>query len=262
MSQLRRAYGLGRSLLIYHGIPGRQRRLRHLYRQFVRPGALAFDIGAHVGNRTRALRAVGCRVVAVEPQPDCARLLRAYFDDAGRREHRRKVAAHPNVGHVAVLEAAVAATPGQVTLAISERHPTLSTHASAWREAREADPLFARIHWNASTSVETTTLDSLIARFGLPAFVKIDVEGSESDVLAGLNQPVPALSFEYLPFAPGEVRACLRRLDTLGPYRYNWSRGESYRLGAAAWLSAEGLLRALDTAEATRQSGDVYAVLE
>ena len=262
MSQLRRAYGLGRSLLIYHGIPGRQRRLRRLYRQFVRPGSLTFDIGAHVGNRTRALRAIGCRVVAVEPQPDCARLLRAYFDDSGRRQHRRKVAAHPSAGHVAVLEAAVAAAPGEVTLAISERHPTLSTHAAAWRAAREADPVFAGIQWNASTSVEAITLDRLIARFGLPAFVKIDVEGSESDVLAGLSQPIPALSFEYLPTAPREVGACLQRLGALGPYRYNWSRGESYSLGTSAWLSAAGLLQALATGEATRQSGDVYAVLE
>ena len=69
--------GLVRSLAIYHLIPRRQRPLRALYGEFVSAGDLAFDIGAHVGNRTRALVALGCRVVAVEPQPAVAATLRA-----------------------------------------------------------------------------------------------------------------------------------------------------------------------------------------
>ena len=51
MSRTRRAVGLTRSLLVYHAIPGRQRRLRRLYSQFVAPGDLVFDLGARVGNR-------------------------------------------------------------------------------------------------------------------------------------------------------------------------------------------------------------------
>jgi hypothetical protein len=37
-----------------------------------------FDIGAHAGNRVRAFAALGCRVVAIEPQSDFAWLLRAF----------------------------------------------------------------------------------------------------------------------------------------------------------------------------------------
>ena len=77
MSRVDRVVGLVRSLAIYHLIPRRQRPLRALYGEFVAPGDLAFDIGAHVGNRTRALVALGCRVVAVEPQPAVAATLRA-----------------------------------------------------------------------------------------------------------------------------------------------------------------------------------------
>ena len=262
VSRVSLPWGLRRSLVIYHGIPGRQRRLRRLYRNFVHPGHLAFDLGAHVGNRTRALRALGCRVVAVEPHPDCARLLRACFDDTDRLSRGRRVRAHPAAGHVAVLEMAVAATAGPVTLAISEQHPTLTTTSAAWRETRTTDPLFARIRWNARATVEATTLDCLIARFGLPAFVKIDVEGSESEVLAGLNHPIPCLSFEYLPSALSDVQLCLERLGTLGHYLYNWSSGESYTLTSTPWLTAGELAKALESPEAQRRSGDVYAVLE
>ena len=44
-----------------------------LYGQFVRPGDLVFDIGAHVGDRVASFRRLGARVVAVEPQPALAR---------------------------------------------------------------------------------------------------------------------------------------------------------------------------------------------
>ena len=243
----RRTAGLARSLLIYHGIPGRQRRLRRLYRQFVAPGDLVFDLGAHVGNRTRAFRALDCRVVALEPQPDCARVLRAIFRGARG---------------VTVVQAAVGATSGRSRLTINERHPTLSTAADAWREERQRDPRFANIHWNHTVTVESTTLARLVARFGEPVFVKIDVEGGEPDVLAGLDRPIASLSFEYLPGAPAAVRDCVARLAALGRYRYNWSPGESFELAAREWLTGDQLEAALATAAAQRCSGDVYARLE
>src|SRR5581483_8323769 len=155
MGRVDRAIGLARSLAIYHGIPVRQRRLRALYATFVGPGDLVFDIGAHVGNHVRALAALGCRVVAVEPQPDFAWLLRAWF---GRRPG------------VTVIEAAVGERPGRTPLAVSDRTPTVTTAAGAWRRARAADPDFARVRWNRRVEAERITLDQLIDRFGRPAF--------------------------------------------------------------------------------------------
>ena len=76
---LRRAWGIGRSLAMYHGIPGRHRRMARFYGEFLGPGESAFDIGAHVGSRVRAWRRLGVRVVAVEPQPDCLRVLRLLY---------------------------------------------------------------------------------------------------------------------------------------------------------------------------------------
>ncbi len=244
--RLRRLAGFLRSLAMYHAIPGRQRRLRRLYARFVAPGDLVFDLGAHAGNRARALAALGCRVVAVEPQPDFARLLRALFARSDE---------------VQVVEAAVAAEVGRATLSISEVTPTLTTLATEWRDERLRDPRFAGVRWNRTVEVETTTLDALVDRFGAPSFVKIDVEGSEPQVLAGLTRPLPVLSFEYLPGALEHVRAAMARLDSLGPYRYNWSPGESYRLAAPQWLTAEAQCVALHTPAARRVSGDVYARL-
>src|SRR5262245_17437436 len=78
-SMFDRLAGLARSLAIYHAIPFRQRRLRHLYRNFVTHEDLVIDVGAHAGNHVRALSALGCRVIAIEPQPDFVRVLRLLF---------------------------------------------------------------------------------------------------------------------------------------------------------------------------------------
>ena len=45
---LARAWGIARSLVIYHGQPAKHRRAVRLYGGFLGPGDLAFDIGAHV----------------------------------------------------------------------------------------------------------------------------------------------------------------------------------------------------------------------
>ena len=245
MSRFDRGLGLARSLAIYHGIPFRQRRLRRLYAGFVHPGDLVFDIGAHAGNRVRAFTSLGCRVLALEPQPDFAWLLRTLF-----RSPR-----------VEVVEAAVGDRPGRGLLSLSERFPTVTTIASTWRDRRAQDPDFARVRWNRRIEIETTTLDQVVERFGVPAFMKIDVEGSEPAVLAGLGTAVAALSFEYLPRALDEVQACTTRLGALGPYRFNWSIGESSQLASDSWLDAATLLTTLRTPAAQRRPGDVYARL-
>jgi len=244
VSHLDRVLGFVRSLAIYRAIPLRQQRLRRLYRAFVAPGDLVFDIGAHAGNRVRAFASLGCRVVAVEPQPDFTWLLRKLFQRSS---------------DVVIVEAAVSDAIGHRMLSLSERTPTVTTLESAWRDARARDPDFAGVRWNRRIEIETITLDLLIERFGTPAFVKIDVEGSEPAVLAGLTHALPALSFEYLPRALGEVEACVQRLRALGRYRFNWSIGESGRMESVRWLDDQELLGALRTPAAQRRPGDVYA---
>ena len=118
---------------------------------------------------------------------------------------------------------------------------------------------FAQVRWNRTTEIEVTTLDALTARFGAPAFIKLDVEGSEPAALAGLTHPVPAVAFEYLPRALDRVHACVERLRALDRYVYNWSPGESYEFASPSWLDGPALLESLRSAKGQRRSGDVYA---
>lgn len=245
MSRMDRFVGLARSFAVYYSIPFRQRRLRALYRQFVKSGDLVFDVGAHLGNRTRAFAALGCQVVAVEPQPHVAAVL--------RRLTRR-------LTKVRIVERALASEPGHAKLSVSERTPTVSTIDTEWREARRRESDFGGVDWNASIEVQTTTLDTLVKAYGVPAFIKIDVEGGELGVLRGLSRAVPALSFEFLPAAFDAAEACVRQVEKLGPYQFNWSIAESSALAHAEWTDGTTLLRELRQSGSPRH-GDIYARL-
>lgn len=246
MTAAARVWGITRSMGMYHAIPGRHARMAAFYRQFLARGDLAFDIGAHVGSRVRAWRRIGARVVAVEPQPDCLRVLRMLY---GRNPAVR------------IVPGAVGARPGRARLAVSSATPTVSSMAPAWIDEVTRDHRFARVRWDSSIEVPVTTLDALIATHGVPAFVKVDVEGFEVDVLTGLSRPLRALSFEYLPPAHDDALAALEIVGRLGDYRYNYSPIETMRWAAPDWVDAAGLIRLLNGARPLGRSGDVYARL-
>ncbi len=239
--------GLARSLLIYYGPFWRRRRMAGFYHQFITSGDLCFDIGAHVGNRVRIWRRLGARVVVVEPQPHCLDVLRSlYGHDAA----------------VTILASAVGATCGRTTLHASSTHPALSTTDGSWvDEVTAGDRRFAPIAWDTRLDVDVTTLDAMIARYGKPAFCKIDVEGSELTVLEGLSRPLPALSFEFLPVSTARAHACIDRLERLGTYRFRWSATETMRWTSADWIDGDGMKGLLEAQPAEGYSGDVYARL-
>ncbi len=244
MARLARSWGLLRSLAIYYGLPGRTAKDRAFYRQFVQPGALVFDIGAHVGNRLRVLRQLGATCVAVEPQPLFADFLERFY---GKDEQ------------VVLVREAIGSQIGEATLHISRRTPTVTTISAGWMDAVQRADSFADVRWEETVTVPVTTLDALIARHGAPDFCKIDVEGSELAVLEGLSIPLPLLSFEYIPATQEMALACIDRLQSLGDYRYNWSVGEEQRLASDGWLDAADIAARLEEMGVNERSGDLYA---
>lgn len=245
LETLRTARGVMRSLGIYYGWHQRRRSLAMdaLYRRFVKRGDLVFDIGAHVGDRVAAFRRLGAKVVAVEPQPALASTLTILY---GRS---------PNV---VIERVAVGRNAGDVRLMVNTDNPTISTASSAFIHAAHDAPGWQNQHWDKSIRVPMTTLDALIDEHSLPAFIKIDVEGFEEEVLMGLTRPVAALSFEFTTIQRDIARACIGRCLALGLTQFNAAIGESQVLGD--WRSAEATGRWLDDLPHEANSGDVYAL--
>lgn len=235
---------IARSVALYRGDAVRRAALIRWYARFLSPGDLAFDIGAHIGDRTEAFRRLGARVVAVEPQPALARFLR------GRFARDRSVA---------VVETAVGASPGRIVLHLNEVNPTVSTASVDFVHAADGAPGWECQAWTRRTSVRGTTLGALAARFGRPTFVKIDVEGFEDAALAGLDHAPPALSVEFTTIARAVAHRALDRLVALGYARFNASLGESLAYVFPRPVDAGTLRLWLDGLPAAANSGDLYA---
>ena len=236
--------GVLRSLRIYYGGKHDRSAMDRLYARFVQPGDLVFDVGSHVGDRIAAFRRLGARVVACEPNPPLVKTLRLLY---GRDQS------------VTIEPVAVGAAPGEIELAINIDNPTVSTASRDFVKASEGAPGWQGQVWDKSLRVAVTTLDALIARHGIPAFIKIDVEGFEAEALAGLTQAVPALSFEFTTIQRDVARACLQRCAALGYVRYNAALGESQTLVHHDWQDAEAIADWLDGLPMEANSGDVYA---
>src|SRR5262245_18105871 len=178
---------LRRSLEVYYGDATRDAAMDALYARFVKPGDLAFDIGCHVGDRVGSFRRLGARVVALEPQPLVARAIRAiYADDRD----------------VTLVEVACGAQSGALTLRINSANPMVSTASADFVCAADGAGGWEGQVWDSEIEVPCTTLDALVAEHGAPAFTKIDVEGFEDTVLAGLSRSLPALPFAFRPIQP------------------------------------------------------------
>jgi len=136
-----------------------ERHMQRLFRERIRPGATVFDVGANVGFFTLlASKLVGDsgRVHAFEPLPRNLEFL--------ERHIRLNELANVHVGALAI-----AATSG-------EAHFRIAPHASMGGLAEGGD-----------LRVVTASLDDLIAsgRAARPDFIKMDIEGAESDALRG-----------------------------------------------------------------------------
>ena len=243
---LRTVRGIIRSLRIYHGDRSHAAAMDRLYGGLVRRGDLVFDIGAHVGDRVASFRRLGARVVAVEPQPALSRLLKLFY---GRR------------ADVAIEAVAIGRGVGTADMMINLDNPTVSTASPEFVSAARDAPGWETQRWTRSVVVPVTTLDALIDKHGMPAFIKIDVEGFEEEALLGLTRPVKALSFEFTIIQRDVALACIERCIALGFTRFNAALGESQSFVNAEWVGGEAIARWLSGLPAEANSGDIYAAL-
>ncbi|HUN60351.1 MAG TPA: FkbM family methyltransferase [Candidatus Sulfotelmatobacter sp.] len=202
-------------------------------------GCLVFDVGANDGSKTAVFLRLGARVVAVEPDQTNQTIIRDKF-------LRFRLTPKP----VTILGKALSDEVSVATMWIDQPGSATNTLSQKWVETlKEDDARFGFNHeFRQTITVETTTLDNLIAAHGIPFFIKIDVEGHELSVLRGLHSAVPYLSFEVnLPEFLSDAQECVRILDGLdGRGKFNYV-SEDYELGLAMseWQNSVSFSKAL-----------------
>ena len=239
--------GIYRSFIIYFHIPLRYARMKAFYAQFIHPSDMAFDVGAHLGSRTRLFLALGARVVSFEPQPACRGLLENWFGD------------HEGVQLEFI---ALGAVERRTEMLVSKRNPTLASTDQSWvREMGERSE-FQGIEWDGRQQTDMKTLDMMIAAYGKPGFIKIDTEGNEREILSGLSAAVDCVSFEFTPSQKDRAKECIEKLMHLGKYCFNFSLGESMKMRLTTFISDTAMKTRIDSWPAKGKSGDIYAICQ
>jgi FkbM family methyltransferase len=148
-------------------------------RQYVKPGMTALDIGAQSGYFSLLLSKLvgpGGKVIAFEPLPANFRVLEENVHLNG-------------LTNVTVRQQAVAKHSGQISFEFPSNEPTLIAGPLLDGDSRGV------------FNVQTVSLDDVFPENSLPAlFIKMDVEGAETDVLIGalrlLNYSHPDMLIE------------------------------------------------------------------
>ena len=202
-------------------------------------GDLIFDIGANVGQKTDVFLRLGAKVVAAEADPVNQEVLQQRF--LAFRLWKKPVA---------IIGKAVSAEAGSQILWIDEPGSAKNTLSPKWVETLRSDAsrFGKRLQFAEVREVETTTLEELIGSYGLPFYVKIDVEGHEVSVLRGLRTAVRFVSFEVnLPEFKPEALECIDHLEQVaGGGFFNYASDCFSGLAYESWMSKHKFLDALN----------------
>jgi FkbM family methyltransferase len=231
---------------IYGTVLGREaKRQRELGRQFyaslLSAGDLVFDVGANLGNYSEIFSSLGARVVALEPNPDCV-------------NHINR--SNPS-GNIEVIAAAVGACGGVATIKLADRSD-MSSLSDDWIRAIQKAQNQDDSLWARQITVPVVTLDSVIEKYGIPKFIKIDVEGFEESVLDGLSHQPSLLSFEFNTNYLDSAMRCLQKAAIAEGSTFNFVIGEPYRFELNTWTDLNALRSALHTLRPDAGYGDVF----
>jgi FkbM family methyltransferase len=214
-------------------------RERRLYRNFISPHDLVFDIGANVGEKTAVFLSLGARVVAVEPNPSCVDEIRKCCAEAIRDSRL-------------TIEQVLATHDGR-TMELTVFHDEsaiASGSADFVNYARRSGAELAH-----KITAASTTLDQLIGRHGSPCFIKIDVEGMDAEVLQGLSTKPKFLTFEYhtAPTLLENALQCFLEVERLGFREANLTSMVESNLLYKDWMN---LKEAISEIENLAQEGE------
>jgi len=198
-------------------------------------GDLIFDVGANQGMKTDLFLRMGARVIAVEPDERNQAILQERF--LKLRASRKPVV---------IVGKAVSDSDGVESMWIDGPGSAVNTLSQKWAAALKGNKVrhtcgHCGLDFDKNRTIETTTLENLIALFGRPKFIKIDIEGYELNAIRGLRQPISCLSFEVnLPEFLPEGLACVERLTTLATTsEFNYSADCERGLALQRWVSPD-----------------------
>ena len=188
------------------------------------------------------MRNAGAKVVALEPQQPFAGFLKKTLPS-----------------DVVFIEAAAGEKETEAEMSVSTKHPTVSSLREDFVSSAGSAPGFKKVKWDKKQLVRITTVDSLISQYGLPNYIKIDVECFELEVLKGLSHSVELISFEVLAGFPKLAIEVLDRVSQLGEYEFNLVIGEKAIFSWQQWQEKKVVANWIGNQSPSSKSADLFA---
>jgi FkbM family methyltransferase len=166
---------------------------------------LVFDVGLHKGEDTDYYLRKGFRVVAIEANPELV------------RECRLRFAQEIANGRLRIIEGAVAEGRGKILFYKNE----LSIWGTTNDDRAKRNETLGR--QNYRTEVDIVDIKSVLHQFGMPYYLKIDIEGADGlvlDALLHFPDSPPFLSIESDMTSFRRVLWEFRLLSNLGYSRF------------------------------------------
>lgn len=222
--------------LIIETRTGKTRKAVTFYSSFLDPSSankLVFDIGANKGNKVKAFLKMGFEVIAIEPERKALSTIRWRY---GRNKK------------VTIVEKGVSDKEATLTIHIAEDRSGLNTVNEKWVDSleKERSNRWHKKHaFKKKYEIKAVTADQLFEQYGVPYFIKIDVEGYEKSVIKGMSRLPSFLSFETnLPEFLEETIECIHHLTSISAkVLFNYSITDSLEL--ENWIPAAAMIEIL-----------------
>lgn len=197
---------------------------------------LVFDIGANLGDTVKIFTNVSEKVIAFEPNPTLIKGLKETFEN----------------NNVVIDSRALSTEEGKKIFNISKAD-SVSTFSQDWIDNSRFSN---KVYWNYPTEVDTTTLDNIIDEYGIPDYVKIDVEGYEYEVLSSLTKFLPEtlFSFEWAEEMKEKISLTIKHVYDLGYKSFSFTEGDDVLFdNQINWMKYEDLYNEVELFEPKRR---------
>jgi FkbM family methyltransferase len=187
---------------------------------------LVFDIGANRGNMAEFFLARSEKTVCFEPNPSLISYLNNRFTN-----YLDKI----------IIDSRGLSDKIETKVFKISNADTISTFSEDWINRSR---FTGEYNWDNSIEVQTTTLDQIIDEYGIPDFVKIDVEGYELQVIKGLTKLLEStvFSFEWAEEQYQNMNDIAKILNDLGYTKFSFTYSDECTFGEnLEWTSWEEL---------------------
>ena len=216
------------------------------YKNLISNSELVFDIGSNNGDYSSVFLKYSSKVISIEPQNNLCQLQHNKFQN------------EVDSNRIFIENIAISSKRGRTKLYVNSKSELSSTSEKYQREVIPEEFSFTK---NIDTvKVETRSLDDLIAKYGKPNYIKIDIEGNEKEAFLGLSHPIPLISFECtLPYFKKEMYDIISVLKNLGDYQFTFLFLKNYEF-KSKFMTFKEIEKLVDNGY-LRNVFDLYCIL-